>query len=369
MFRCLTLLVLGGLLTGSARSAGAADDLFAATGLSKDTDVMAAAEEATAAMMEQFRAAGRTPAAVIFLERVVGSGQFRNKGQDIGDRVKRAAGGVPTFGHGGVDVYGLTFGPDVRNEESTFLVLGLAGANLQVRGYATGGKIEYSYPSSQRPEDPERAAQWEREVAREKELRQAALTRGRQLGEQIPRLEKPGLILVLGALHNNWHVTFVEGIREALGQDVPIVGGVGKWDDYVYNDGTPLADASGKPATAGQLAVVIQGDMQVSLAGEVCPDKYKPEGVQATIGRVTEQSLAPLGGQTPDVVLAFSCVTLLRDSKIMDPSVLYAPLRQAYGEQASIFGCFCGGEIGQSGDEFSAGGDRLMVAVLADKPE
>lgn len=386
MKRCLSIAVVSlvaGLLAGvanaqekvattqaattqAANASGA--DVFAATGLSKKTDVMAGAEEATKAMMDAFKASGKKPGAVIFLERVAEPGKFAGKGKQIGDKVKELAGGAPTFGHGGTSEYGLTLGADVKDKDSTFLVLGIAAPGLEAKGYATGGKIEYSYPAEKRPDDVEKAKQWEQDVAKEKVLRETAKTRGKQLGAMIPKLSKPGVVVFMGALHNNWHVTFLEGLREAVGEKTPVIGGVGRWDDYVYNNGDPVKTADGKDAPAGQLAVVIQGDMQVVLAGAVCEDKYKKEGVAATIEAVAKKGLAGLNGKKPAAVIAFSCVTLLRDSKVMDPSVLYAQMSKLYGPTTPLFGCFCGGEAGTANDgKFTAGGDRFMTAVIAEK--
>ncbi|MCC7407098.1 MAG: hypothetical protein IT442_03450, partial [Phycisphaeraceae bacterium] len=45
---------------------------FAATGLSRKADLIPAVEEATAAMLAKFDAAGKTPKAVLFIERIEG---------------------------------------------------------------------------------------------------------------------------------------------------------------------------------------------------------------------------------------------------------------------------------------------------------
>ena len=90
--------------------------------------------------------------------------------------------------------------------------------------------------------------------------------------------------------------------------------------------------------------------------------------MQAAIDAVTAKALAGLGDKKPAAVLAFSCVTLLHDSKINDPGVIYARLAKGLGAATPVLGCFCGGELGtDNAGSFSVGGDRLMLAALADK--
>ena len=267
------------LMPLAALAADPATGLFAATGVSKNPDVMAAAEEATKAMMGAFQAARRKPTAVIFLERVTAPDTFKGRGQLIGDKVKQLAGGAATFGHGGVGTYGPALTADLKDKDSSFLVLGLGGANLDVKGYAVGGTIQYSYASeTPRPTDPAKLPQWEKDIARENTLRQVCRDKGAALGHTIPAatLAKPGVILLLGSLHNNWHATFLEGFRLAVGDKTPVVGGVGLWNDYVYNDGQPVKDPDGKESPIGQMAIVIRGDIRVSLAGQACAKRKPP---------------------------------------------------------------------------------------------
>jgi len=362
------LLFVAALVVGAmAPQALAAPKVFAATGLSTESDVMAAAEEATRAMMARFQAASRKPGAVIFLERVANPGGFAAKAGQIGGRVKELAGGVPTFGHGGVDTYGVVLGPDVKDGQSTFLVLGIDAPSLDVRGYAVGGQIQYDYVSERpRPEEPAAARKWEQGVLREIQRRDAARQRGRDLGEMIPPLRQGGFILLLGALHNNWHVTFLDGLREKVDPRVPMLGGVGRWQDYVYNDGQGLTDTAGRPTSVGQLAIVVQGQMKVALVGARAADTSRLAAVQAMIADVAGESRQKLG-QNPAAAVAFSCVTLLRNTKVMDSGVFHAALAQAYGADTPIVGAFCGGELGiDSAGAFSAGGDRFMVLLLGE---
>lgn len=351
------------LLLSVAMAAQAADGVFAAVGLSKNADALLAAEQASRQMMDQFTAAGRKPAAVLFLERVAKSGN--KKGQQIGDTVKKLAGGAPTFGHGGCDVYGLTWGADVKHQESTFMVLGLDAPNLVARGSAVGGRINYSYPKKDKPKEAEKVAKWESDWANEREYRQLARQQGAALGAKVSKLSKPGFVLVLGALHNNWHMTFMEGLRSAAGDDVPVIGGVGSWDDFVYCDGESLVDRNGNATVVGQIAVAIEADWKVVLAGEVCQDTHKRAVAEATIDSVLAKVADQFKEKKPAALLAFSCVTLLRDNKTMDPSAYYPKLQAVAGD--TIFGCFCGGELGITNDgSFTVGGNRFVVAAVGE---
>jgi hypothetical protein len=323
---------------------------FAATGFAKGADAVRAAGDAARDMMSRFRAAGMRPLAVLFLERVESR---RELGAAAGAKVKEVAGGVPTYGHGGCGRYGIPWA-DVRDDEPSVLVLGLAGEGLEVTAAGVGGGIKYDY--SKRPEDRERV----------KALREACRSRGAELGRRLPPFRKPGLAILLGALHNNWHVTFAEGVRESLGPDAPLIGGVGKWNDYVYLDGRDLADVAGRKTPVGQMLVGVQGDIAVSLAGRACKNTWRRGTALADGDAVAGKVLAGLGGRRPALLLAFSCVTRLRNCKIMDPSVEHARVSGVVGEGVPAFGAYCGGELGFDMDgRFSAGGDRLMMAAIA----
>jgi hypothetical protein len=330
--------------------------LFAAVGYSDAADPLAAAEAAAGAAVKQFRAAGVAPVAAVFLERL--AGVTAADGAKIGGRIKQVV-GVPTFGHGGVGTYGLTWQAGKLGDGGLAVLL-LGGRGLDVKGYAVGGRIEYDYS-----DEPAKAA-----IVRQ--LRQAAAQRGDALARQVPALTRPGLVLVLGALHNDWHVPFMTALHKRLPAGVPIVGGVGKWDDYVYLDGRELTDKGGKPTQVGQLAVVVQGALRVAVCPVTARDKYKSavvleEGLDAC--RHVRKRLGGAGpgqGTGPALVLAFSCVTRLHDAKLPGPAEELANIRGVLGPGAAVFGCFCGGQVGTDAEgRLSVGGDRLVICGVA----
>jgi len=361
---------------------GASSTFFAATGLSTDADAMQAAEQATADMMAKFKAVKKKPKVVIFIERVDGikiygedTGKFHIP-YDIGRAIKKASGAEKVFGTGGAQTYGITWG-DLKDEQSSFMVLGLTGKDLEVNGYVDGGILSFCYPGVN---TFAKLAAGEHEgietIHRQKIQRATCKAAGFQLGQQIPVLCKPGFIVLMGALHNNWHVTYAEGLKESLPVRTQVIGGVGLWEDYVYCDGLEFHDRSIMAAqtVAGRIAITIQGtDFQFATMGGESVNKTCKEAIDRHTADVAGRLLADLGGP-PDAMIAFSCVTRLRDPKIMDPKVLTAMMHKHFAGSSSgrsdmqLFGCFCGGEVflGLEGD-FTAGGDRLAVAGLRAK--
>ncbi len=361
----------------------ASKSFFAATGLSKRKDVLAAAGEATDLMMGKFKAAGRTPKAVIFIERVEGIKIYgEDKGKfhiphDIGALIKDKAGGAKVYGSGGAGTYGITWG-DLRDGDSSFIVMGLTGKDLEVDGYADGGILQFSYPGvntykGMQAGDP---VAWETQ-RREKVQRAACHAAGAQHAAQIPILRKPGFIFVMGGLHNNWHVTYFNGMRDMLPVRTQMIGGVGQWEDYVYCDGLKLHNKmiAADECVAGRLAVVVQGtDFDCYAMGGESVNKFDEEAIDRHTSDVARRMRHHLEGRKPDALVAFSCVTRLRDPKIMDPAVLTRMMHRhfagvdAAGSDMELFGCFCGGEVCLTIEgDYTVGGDRLAAVGIVGK--
>lgn len=243
--------------------------------------------------------------------------------------------------------------------------MGLDGKGLNVRGVVDAGMMNYMYINEQKltkkaEEGDEKAKE---DLAKEKKLRAEAKEAGAKMAKEIGEIEGNGFVVLMGALHNDWHVTFGEGLKDALPKGTVVVGGVGQWRDYVYADG-----ASQKPET-GRLAIVIEGTgFEIDAFGSVCEDKYKKEKVEVQDTEVIKKATDELSSGKADAVISFSCVTRLRESKLMDPSIITNRLAEAAGEQAALFGNFCGGEIylGKDG-EYVAGGDRLVAVGIKSK--
>jgi hypothetical protein len=357
---CIAL-ALAGVGAGAAASEGegyfrvhgdvASATFFAATGWSGEADGLDAAEEATRGMLLKFADAGVEPVAVVFLERT--GNVSAEEGALVGERIRELA-AAPVFGHGGaVGTYGLTFGA-LEAGTPGLMVLGLGGRGLQVSGYAVGGAIEHSYER-----DPDGAA------AR-RAIRRAAEAKGEALGRAIPKLAKPGFVLTLAALHNDWHVPFYNGLHKGLGGDVPIVGGVGKFGDYVYANGRDLTDADGEETPVGQLALVVQGDLRVGTAASVASNAADGEAVLGESREAAREAYAQVGRAPPGLILAFSCVTRLATPGFGGPGLERAVLREAVGSEVPVFGCYSGGEVGFDAEgRLSVGGDRYVVGVVA----
>jgi hypothetical protein len=363
----ILLLVL--VVLAWAGPAPAAEPLVAFTGLSTKDHVMQAAEEATQKMMAKFRQAGREPEVVLFFERVTYRWHRSDKMgvtyQQLGDRIKKRT-GADVFGHGGCGPYGIVLG-EVSDKSPSFQVIGLAGADIRARGYALGGRIDYMYTDRKTRQAAEAGdAEALAKVAREKKLRAVCRAKGQSLGRKIPDLDRPGFVLLLGALHNNWHTTFAEGLGTEIPATLPVVGGVGKWDDYVYNNGQAVRDADEKESPTGQLAVLIDGDMQVVAAGICSENTWKKDIIDREAARVATRVKKHLDGAEPEALLVFSCVTRLRNSKRMDPSKELDVVRKLYGQGPAVFGAFCGGEFGWDLEgKFTSGGDHLTLVALA----
>lgn len=347
---------------------------FAATGLSKSTDLMKAVAEATGQMMAKFDAAGKKPKAVLFIERIEGNKitpgdkDKLHIPHDIGAAIKQATGGAKVFGTGGCGAYGITWGKDVKDNDSTFIIMGLTGSDLEVNGYVDGGQLSASGPgmntiAGARTGDP---TAWE-SIRREKIQRSTCRLHGVQMGLQIPLLQKPGVIIIVGAVHNSYHTTYVEGIREAIPPRTPLIAGVGQWEDYVYCDGLKFYDRTNaaNETVCGRMALTIAGtDFDMGVYGGECCNKSGVESIDRHTADCAMRMRDSLGGKNPEAMISFSCVTRLRDSKIMDPSVLTAMMDKHFFQNdagAELFGCFCGGEVyaGMWGD-YTAGGDRLV---------
>jgi len=357
---------------------------YAAIGLSKNGDLMKAVDEATSQMLAKFDKAGKSPRAVLFIERIEGIkiyGDQKDKfhiPHDIGGAIKSAcaATGAPSvkvFGTGGAGNYGITWGADVKDKDQTFMVMGLTGADLEVDGYVDGGILQFCYPgvnTMKAVREGERVGF--ETLERMRIQRTACRASGFYLGQQIPIMTKPGFIVFMGALHNNWHTTYLEGMRDALPPRTQMIGGVGLWEDYVYCDGLKFHDRTinANETVAGRLAVVVQGtDFDSYAMGGESVNKFDADAIDRHTGDVARRLLSHTDNQPPEAMIAFSCVTRLRDPKVMDPSVLTAMMHKHFNNPAmELFGCFCGGEVCLTiENDFTVGGDRLACLALRAK--
>jgi hypothetical protein len=368
------------------------EPFMAAAGVSTNRDAVQAAEQATRSMLAKFRDRERRPSAVIFLERsgAVGAHSFAQpartgNGVAVGDAIRKLA-GVSTYGTGGAGgVRGVTWWAK-QDFEPTVLVLGLSGADLAVRAYFVPART----PGPRDESAPALAAAPRDEAA--------ARRQGESLGRQVPALGGTGFALLLGGLAAELCTPYAGALREALRADVPLVGALGWPGDYVYVDGretapppaagdprggdaaasTPAAGpglgpgprASGPPAGPGPILVVIQGRLDVALAGTCSRNEGDAEAVLAEADDVAQRAARLLGGPKPELVVAFSHTARLRGSALRDPGQELARLRTVLGRDVTFFGGFTPFQAGVDNlGRVSIGPSRLMLLAVAAKAE
>ncbi len=246
-----------------------------------DANALAAAKRAAREAVAACKARGAEPVAAVFLERF--DGQARTG--EIGGAVKAVA-GVPTYGQGtpaGGSATGVT-------------VLVLGGASLEVAAVADGGRIAH--------EDSDASA----DAARVRKLREACTDRGQAFARRIRPPTRPGFVLLLGAIESDWHATFFTPVHERLGKEVPLIGGVGTWEDAIYLDGRPVRDAEGKPTNVGRLAVVVQGRLRVATACVPLSNRWNPAAVRIDRQHAASAAQRGLGGAECGLLLAVTPV-------------------------------------------------------------
>lgn len=335
---------------------GPAPAVFFATGTSISDDPMLAAREATAQVVSAFARAHAALKAVVFLERV--KGVSTADGERIGQAV-RAVAKVPTYGTGATGPYGLAW-INAADRESSFLVLGIGGSDVQVNGFVKGGKPSFIY----KPGGGTRDAKKDATLALWR-------IRGRDLAEMVPADDRNGVALLLGTMHNWAHVELAHGFDEAMPRGLTPIGGCGQWEDYVFADGQPVTDEYnfGKPTPCGQLAIIIRGPIRLAAAGKACANTRDAEVVRRDTAEVVQALNSQLRGAAPAAILGFGCVTRLREARLPAQHERHA-IADAFGSHVPLFGCYAGGEIGLMNDGvMDAGGDRLvLVAVVPDMP-
>jgi len=289
---------------------------LAAVGHSHNADSAAAAGEATKQALTRSEAAAVRPAAAVFLGRAGAAGE-------VGGRIKELA-GCPTFGQGGTGAGGLT-------------VLLLAGEGLSVRGFAAGGEIDHDDA-----DDPAKAV-------RVRRLREACAERGDALARQLPKLTRPGVVLLLGAMEGDWLATFVTAFHKRLGTGVPVVAGAGTWGDRIYLDGRDVG--------TGQLAVVVQGDLRVAVEPLTPADPWDAQAVAGEVEQAARKVHHRLGPARCGLVLAFHDTSF----RVAD-----ATFDSVFGADVPAFRC---GFLSQAGTDaqgkLSAGTARLVLCGVA----
>jgi hypothetical protein len=378
--------------SGSASAAAAApappEPFLAAAGVSTGRNAVAAAEQATRIMLAKFRDRGRKPSVVIFLERtgtVPGTTSAQAEdGMVVGNVIRNLA-DVPTYGMGGAGgVRGVTWWAK-QDYEPTVLVLGMSGADVAAKAYFVPAPL--GMPSDRSALGMATAP---RDLA-------AARQQGEALGRQVPALDGAGFALLLGGLAGDLRIPYAGALRQALRADVPLVGALGWPGDYVYVDGrqtappragdarggdaatsAPAPAAGAGPRTAGSagpvapgpVLLVIQGRLNVALAGTCSRNEGDAEAVLAEADTVAQHAARLLGGQKPDLVIAFSHTARLRGGGLREPGQELARLRAALGKDATFFGGFAPFQAGVDNlGRVSMGPSRLMLLAVAGKTE
>jgi hypothetical protein len=379
---CVAVGSWGPAAPASAAAAAPAppEPFLAAAGVSTSRDAVAAGEQATRSMLAKFRDRGRKPGVVIFLERT-GAIPPASPGNAVavGDAIRKLA-GVSTYGMGGAGgVRGVTWWAK-QDYEPTVLVLGMSGADLAVKAYfvparPAGAGDGSALALASAPQDEA-----------------AARGQGEALGRQVPALGGTGFALLLGGLAGELCTPYAGALREALRADVPLVGALGWPGDYVYVDGRQTAppqagDARGGdaaksasavgigalsagPVCPGPILLVIQGRLNVALAGTCSRNEGDAEAVLAEADTVAQHAARLLGGQKPELLIAFSHTARLRGRGLREPGQELARLRAVLGRDATAFGGFAPFQVGVDDlGRVSMGPSRLMLLAVAGKAE
>lgn len=158
---------------------------------------------------------------------------------------------------------------------------------------------------------------------------------GKKLTDQLRRTDQDRLLILLADAHSPKNRYLVEGVQQVVGPDFPITGGSANRNAgqaYVYYRGEAHADSA--------VALMLSGDFQVSLSGRKAMEN---DQVIASAKDGAAEALAEMTGQ-PLGVLAFNCAG--RRGRLHRPEDEWTAIQQALGEDLTLFGCYCAGEVG-----------------------
>jgi len=170
------------------------------------------------------------------------------------------------------------------------------------------------------------------------------------------------LLILVGDCHVPKNKPLTQGVQQALGKDLAIIGCSAKTtkDVCVYNAGQQVAQ--------GALAVLISGPFQIGLsAGTVGWDKGTPEQICESAGQTVATAVKALGA-APDAIIAFDCGgrrgLLLKGGQDMADGELKA-IRKVIAPNVPLIAMYGSGEIGHVDGKTPSEGVGYHIAVCA----
>lgn len=166
-------------------------------------------------------------------------------------------------------------------------------------------------------------------------IRERLHAAGEKLVGKLERHDDDRLLILLADAHSPKVQYLVEGAQKRVGKDFPITGGCANKNagqTFVYFHGEMFNDAA--------VALMLSGNFHVALAGRMANEE---QAVIQTAAEGAEEVLKKAKGD-PAVVLSFNCAG--RRSKLKEYEDELAAMQGVLGNEMTLFGCYCAGEIG-----------------------
>jgi hypothetical protein len=180
---------------------------------------------------------------------------------------------------------------------------------------------------------------------------------GRQIAESIEKSgisERKGQVMLLfGSCHVPSNDKLVNGVKEVLGENFPIVGGAASSGEHVYYQG--------KIVPKSNVGILLAGDFKCSFSTK---KDNSPEGLISSAGDAFEEAIGP---NKDNVIMTFAFDCGGRRGKMGDnlPKELVA-MKKVAGE-SPIFGFYGSGEIGPEDNNSPTKGVGYHLAVCSIK--
>ena len=185
---------------------------------------------------------------------------------------------------------------------------------------------------------------------------------GGKLKDAVEGAQAGKLLILVGDCHVPKNKPLTQGVQQALGKDLAIIGCSAKTtkDVCVYSGGKQVAQ--------GALAVLISGPFQIGLsAGTVGWNKGTPDQICQSAGQTVDAAVKALG-TTPDAIVAFDCGgrrgLLLKGRPSMADGELKA-IRKVLAPDVPLLAMYGSGEIGHVDGKTPSEGVGYHIAVCA----
>ncbi len=341
------------LLLAAVGASAAEPSIFTLRSVQQQADPVQAARSAGEDLRAQAQARGWQLRVVLFQE--TWPSVVPADGARIGDALKTAV-GVPTWGTGGSQPGYITNAEPAPAAGASLVAIGIGGDGLAVEVLVDAGEVAHDYDKD--------AAKAPAIIA----LREAAYARGLALARRLraPPAGQGACAILMGALHNDWHVPYGSGVSAGLPPGLPQAYGVGQMRDYLYADGAALFDPAGVATPTGRVLLLISGRIAVAQATRRLEDSALPQARALMAGAavaVCRRLPAP-----PALIFLFGSVGFIRGSGVVTTVPYREVLDEALGP-VPVHGGFLGGEGGlDDAGHLHIGGGRLSLLALAPLP-